>query len=81
MISIHTGYLKIIKNILWQNWNIQYNYAKILVIIMIETNNQFNSIRFYLTSTKCYAHKVRLTLQCYLTKIEEEGKISLIINE
>ena len=37
----------------------------------IQFNIQFN---FYLTYTEYYVHKVRMILQYYLTKIEEEGK-------
>ena len=37
----------------------------------IPFNIQFN---FYLPYTEYYVHKVRMILQYYLTKIEEEGK-------
>ena len=39
-----------------------------------EDQERCNSIQFYLPYTKYYVHKVRLILQYYLTKIEEEGK-------
>ena len=50
----------------------QIHHLKILKVF--KGSIQFNSIQFYITNTEYYEHKVRLILQYYLTKIEEEGK-------
>ena len=41
--------------------------------------SQVKSSQFYLTYTEYYVHKVRMISQYCFTKMEEEGKISLII--
>ena len=41
-------------------------------LIFIVNSIQFN---FYLTYTEYYVHKVRMILQYYLTKIEEEKEV------